>query len=77
MFFWESQFQKSDYGFGIGNLEILRAQFLRQYEQLSIFLPKFAQKWILVSNFQKSKSGFGISTREIVYGMIFRQNGQV
>ena len=72
--FWVQNFKKS--GFGISILEILRAPIFRQNEQLWIFGPKFAQKWILGSKFQQCKSGFGISILKILCAPIFRQNGQ-
>ena len=49
----------------------------RQKEQLWLFWPKFAHKWILGSEFQKCKSGFGISTFKIQSLPIFSQNEQL
>ena len=46
----------------ISILEIPCVRIFRQNEQLWLFWPKLAQKWIFGSEFQKSKSGFGIST---------------
>ena len=66
-------FQKSESGFPISNLEILCEPFLRQRKQLSNFGPKFAYNWIFGSEFQKSKSRFGISILEILCAPIFRQ----
>ena len=49
----------------------------KKNEQLWLFRPEFAQKWVLVSEFQKSKSGFRISILEIQCVPIFRQNEQL
>ena len=72
-----SEFQKSKSGFGFRILEILGAPIFRQNEQLWIFGPKFAQKWILGSEFQKSKSGFGINTFKTPCVSIFSRNEQL
>ena len=48
-----------------------------QNRQLSIFGPKFAQKWIFGSKFQKSKSGFRINISNIPCVLIFSQNEQL
>ena len=72
-----SKFQKSKSGFGIIIREIPCVPIFRQNEQLWIFGPKFAQKWILGTEFQKSKSGFGINTSNIPCVPVFSQNGQL
>ena len=69
--------EKSNVGIRIKILEILCVLIFSQYEELWLFRPKFAQKWILESEFQKSKSGFGINTSNILCVPIFSQNGQL
>ena len=67
---------KTNVGIRISIFEIPCVPIFRQNGQLWLFGPKFAQKWILVSNFWKSKSGFGINTSTLSCVPIFRQNGQ-
>ena len=57
--------------------EIPYVPIFRQNDQLWIFGPKFAQKWILGLEFQKSNSGFGINTSNIPCVPIFSQDGQL
>ena len=65
------QTQKTNVGIRISILEILCLPIFKQNGQLWLFLPKFPQKWTLVSEFQKSKRGFGISTSKIPCVPIF------
>ena len=69
--------EKCNLGIRMKILEILCVSIFSQYEELWLFRPKFAQKWILGSEFQKSKSKFGISTSKIARVSIFNQNGQL
>ena len=71
------EIQKTNVAIRISMLEIPCVPIFRQNEQLLIFGPRFAQKWILQSKFQKSKSGFGISTSNIPCVPIFSQNEQL
>ena len=72
-----SEIQKTNVGIRISIFEIPYVPILRQNEQLWIFEPRLAQKWILGSKFQKFKSGFGISILDILRVPIFRQNEQL
>ena len=49
----------------------------KENQQLWLFWPTLAQKWVLGSEFQKSRSRFAIYILEILYAAIFRQNGQL
>ena len=66
--------EKCNLGIRMKILEILCVSIFSQYEELWLFRPEFAQKWILGSEFQKSKSGFGISTSKMPCEPVFRQN---
>ena len=71
------EIQKTNVGIRISILEIRCVPIFRQNGQLSIFGPKFVQKWILGSKFQKSESGSKINILDILCAPIFRQNGQL
>ena len=74
---FELEIQKTNVEIRINIFEILCAPIVRQNEQLWLFRPKFAQKWILGSEFWKTKSGCRISSSKISCVLIFRQNGQL
>ena len=75
--FWGQNFKILSLDLESASLRCYVHQFSDKTKQLWIFGPKFAQKWILMSEFQKSKSGFGIRTSNIPFVPIFSQNGQL
>ena len=54
--------EKNNVGIIINIVETLCVPIFNQTGQLSLFWPKFAQKWILGLEFQKSKCGLDICT---------------
>ena len=73
----EFEIQKSIAWIRISIPAILCVPIFWQNEQLRLFGPKFAQKWILGSKFQKINGGIRNSILEIPYMPIFRQNGEL
>ena len=62
---------ETNVGIRINIVEMPCMPLFRKNEQLWLFQPKFAQKWILGSGFQKCKSGFRICVSKITFVPIF------
>ena len=69
--------QKTNIGVRTRIREIPCLQIFKRNEQLWLFGPKLAPKWILRSEFEKPKCGFKISTSKIPCVPIFSENQQL